>query len=85
MKEVGRLLHLLRNTPVRDLILALERDGFLLLKRSTRTGARIYSHPDGRMVVVHYHKGSDTLPRKTLKSYLEAGWREEDLKRLNLI
>jgi predicted RNA binding protein YcfA (HicA-like mRNA interferase family) len=85
MKEVGELVHLLRNTPVRKLIRALEREGFSL-KRSTRTGSRIYSHPDGRIVVVHYHRGSDTLTRKTLKSYLEATrWTEDDLKRLKLL
>lgn len=85
MKEIGRLVHLLRNTPVRELVRALEQES-LLLKRSTRTGAHIYHHPDGRILAVHYHRGSDTLTRKTLRSYLEAtGWTEEDLKRLKLI
>jgi predicted RNA binding protein YcfA (HicA-like mRNA interferase family) len=85
MKEIGRLVHLLQDTPVRKLIKALEQEGFLL-KRSTHTGAHVYHHPDGRILVVHYHHGSDTLTRKTLKSYLEAtGWTEEDLKRLKLI
>ena len=28
-------------------------------------------HEDGRLTVVHYHHGSDTLTRKTLKSVLE--------------
>ena len=59
------VIRLLRNIPVRDLVAALERDGFRL-RRNTRTGARIYSHPDGRMTVVHYHRGGDTLPRGTL-------------------
>jgi len=85
MKEIGQLVHLLRNTPVRKLVRALEREGFSL-KRSTPTGARVYSHSDGRIVVVHYHRGSDTLTRKTLKSYLQAtGWTEDDLKRLKLL
>ncbi len=85
MKGIGRLVHLLRNTPVRRLMKALERDGFLL-ERSTRTGGHIFRHPDGRMALLHYHKGSDTLTRKTLKSFLESTrWTEEDLRRLKLL
>jgi len=43
-------------------------------------------HEDGRLTVVHYHHGSDTLTRKTLKSVLEAvGWDLADAKRLGLI
>lgn len=85
MTEQGRLIHRLRNTPVRALIKALERDGFFL-KRKTQTGSRIYTHSDGRIVVIHYHTGSDTLTRKTLKSFLEGTrWTEADLKRLKLL
>ena len=85
MTEGGGLLHLLRNLPVSQLVRALERDGFTL-RRATRTGGRIYAHPDGRLTVVHYHHGSDTLTRKTLKSVLDAvGWNEADAKRLALI
>jgi predicted RNA binding protein YcfA (HicA-like mRNA interferase family) len=70
---------------VSKLIHALERDGFTL-RRSTRTGARIYAHSDGRLTVVHYDPGSDTLTRKTLKSVLDAvGWNETDVRRLGLI
>jgi len=79
------LVHLLRNLPVNQLIRALERDGFTL-RRSTQTGGRIYLHPDGRITVVHFHHGSDTLPRKTLKSVLDAvGWDQDDAKRLGLL
>ncbi len=52
MSEAGELVHLLRNLPVGELITALERDGFTL-RRSTRTGGRIYMHEDGRLTVVH--------------------------------
>jgi len=84
MREVAQLLHRLRNLPVRELTAALERDGFSL-KRETRTGGRIYGHPDGRLTVIHYHRGSDTLPRQTLRSVLIAcGWTEADLERLGL-
>ena len=85
MTDRGRLVHQLRNTPVRILVKALERDGFSL-KRKTQNGSRIYGHPDWRLTVVHYHRGSDTLTRKTLDSLLEAtGWTIEDAKRLRLV
>jgi predicted RNA binding protein YcfA (HicA-like mRNA interferase family) len=83
--DLPELVHLLRNTPVRELVSALRRDGFVL-ERETRTGGRIYSHPDGRLTVVHYHHGSDTLTRRTLRSVLEATrWTLEDIRRLRLI
>ena len=84
-EPLGQLVHLLRNTPVRNIIQALQRDGFSL-ERETRTGGRIYYHPDGRIVVIHYHRGSDTLTRKTLQSVLAATlWTKEDLQRVGLI
>lgn len=84
MTDVGRLAHLLRNTPVRELVRALERDGFSLDRAGT-TGARIYRHTDGRRVVIHYHHGGDTLTRKTLRSILGSLlWDEADLERLGL-
>ena len=83
-EDLPQLVHLLRNTPVRELVGALRRDGFLL-ERETRTGGRIYSHPDGRITVIHYHHGSDTLTRRTLRSLLAATrWTLEDLRRLGL-
>lgn len=85
MSGLGPLVHALRNTPVREFVAALRRDGFLL-ERETRTGGRIFSHPDGRIVVIHYHHGSDILTRKTLQSVVEAArWNEADLKRLRLL
>lgn len=83
--DLGQLVHLLRNTAVRELISALKKDGFSL-ERETKTGGRIYSHPDSRITVVHYHHGNDTLTRKTLRSVLQATrWTEDDIKRLGLI
>ena len=85
MSELGQVVHRLRNTPVRELTSALRKDGFVL-ERETRTGGRIYSHPDGRIVVIHFHKGGNTLTRQTLRSVLTAtGWTEEDAARLGLI
>jgi len=75
--DLGPLVHLLRNTPVRELIAALRRDGFSL-ERQTRTG--------GRLTTIHYHTGSDTLTRKTLRSVLQATrWTEDNLHRLGLL
>ena len=83
--DIGRLVHLLRNIPVRELMRALERDDFIL-RRTTRTGGHIYTHPDGRTTVIHYHRGSDRLTRRTLRRILEAAqWTEEDLQRLGIL
>jgi predicted RNA binding protein YcfA (HicA-like mRNA interferase family) len=85
MTDLGDLVYRLRNTSVREIIRAVEKDGFSL-KRETSTGARIYSHADGRLTVIHYHHGGDTLTRKTLRSVLQAlQWTEDDLKRLGLL
>jgi len=85
MTDVGTLVHLLRNTPVKKIVRALERTGFEVA-RITQAGSRIYKHPDGRLTVVHYHRGSDTLTRKTLASLIEATqWDQEDLRKLDLL
>jgi len=85
MTDLGRLAPVLRSTPVREIIRALEHDGFSLDRAGT-TGARIYRHPDGRRAVIHYHEGGDTLTRKTLRSILRSlTWTEADLERLGLL
>ncbi|HEX5369449.1 MAG TPA: type II toxin-antitoxin system HicA family toxin [Dehalococcoidia bacterium] len=79
------LVHLLRNTPVRQLERALRRDGFEL-RRQTRTGSRMYVSRDGRTTTIHFHHASDTLPPGTLGSVLEATrWTEDDARRLGLL
>lgn len=85
-EDISRLVHLLRNISVRRIVNALTRDGFVL-ERQTRTGGRIYYHPDDdRIVVIHYHTGRDTLTRRTLRSVLEGThWNEDDVRRLRLI
>jgi predicted RNA binding protein YcfA (HicA-like mRNA interferase family) len=81
MTDRGWLVHLLRRTPVRELIAALSRNGFLR-ERETRTGGWIYAHPDGRLTSINSHSRSDTLPRKTLRSVLHGTrWTEDDLGR----
>jgi len=78
------MIRQLKNTPVRDLIRALEQDGFEYRRR--KGSQRVYRHPDGRRVVIHYHHAKDTLPPGTLKSSLEATtWNEDDLRRLGLM
>ncbi|MBW2005812.1 MAG: type II toxin-antitoxin system HicA family toxin [Deltaproteobacteria bacterium] len=78
------MINKLKNTPIRDLIRALEQDGFQYTRR--KGSQRVYRHPDGRRVVVHYHHAKDTLPPGTLRSLIQGTkWDEADLKRLNLI
>lgn len=73
-----------RNVPVRKLIRALERDGFVY--RRLKGSQRVYRHPDGRRVVIHYHHGGDTLPLGTLRQVLAAvNWNEDVLRRLGLL
>jgi predicted RNA binding protein YcfA (HicA-like mRNA interferase family) len=55
----------LRNIPAREWITALERDGFSL--RKGKGSHHIYQHPDGRRVLVVYHKLSDTFGPKTIR------------------
>lgn len=75
----------LRSLTAREIISALNRDGFYF-KKQTGSHQR-YFHTDGRRVTVTFHHSGDTFPIKTLKSMLEeqARWTEEDLARLGLI
>ena len=78
------MIHKLRNTPVRELIRAIEEDGFQYKRR--KGSQRVYRHPDGRRVVIHFHHAKDTLPPGTLKDFLNGTkWNETDLKRLKPI
>lgn len=78
------MIHKLKNTPIRDLIRALKQDGFQYTRR--KGSQRVYRHPDGRRIVIHYHHPKDTLPHGTLRSFIQGTkWDEADLKRLNLI
>lgn len=84
MSQPQDLARQLRNTPVRELVRALERDGFSY--RRTRGSSRVYRHPDGRRTVIHYHRSNDTLPLGTLQSVLSGTrWTNADLERLRLI
>jgi predicted RNA binding protein YcfA (HicA-like mRNA interferase family) len=75
----------LRSLTARELISALQRDGFYFVRQ---TGShRRYAHADGRRVTVAPHSGGDTFTVKTLKSMLEtqANWTVNDLVRLGLL
>jgi predicted RNA binding protein YcfA (HicA-like mRNA interferase family) len=75
---------LLRNVSARRIVRALEQDGFSFTER--QGSQRIYRHPDGRRVVVHYHRGNATLPPYVLRNLLiGTGWAEADLRRLKLV
>ena len=78
------MISTLKNTPVRELIRAIERDGFQYKRR--KGSQRVYRHPDGRRVVIHYHHAKDTLPPGTLKSFLDGTkWNEDDIRRLEIV
>ncbi len=74
----------LKGITVRELISALQKDEFLPdVQLKTE---RIYRHPDGRRVSIHYHKGSDCYNKGLLKALLDdIGWSIDDLRRLKLI
>ena len=75
---------LLRNVATRRIVRALEQDGFAHTER--QGSQRIYRHPDGRRVVIHYHRAADTLPPYVLRNPLiGTGWSETDLRRLKLV
>lgn len=73
-----------RGLSARQLIRALEADGFILQR--VRGSHRIYKHADGRRVVVAYHALGDSFPIGTLRAMIaDAGWTDEDLERLGLV
>ena len=75
----------LRSLTARELIAALNRDGFHFVRQ---VGShRRYAHPDGRRVTVAPHCSGDTFTIKTLKSMLEtqAKWTTDDMVRLRLL
>lgn len=73
----------LRGITARQLIRALEKDGFVC-KRTTGSH-RIYRHPDGRRVVIAYHHPGDTFPQGTLRAMIgDADWTDADVERPGL-
>jgi predicted RNA binding protein YcfA (HicA-like mRNA interferase family) len=75
---------LLRNISAREMVRALNRDGFTLDHQ--RGSHQHYYHSDGRHVTVSFHNPGDTFSIKTLKAMVQqARWTEDDLRRLDLI
>lgn len=67
-----------------ELIAALQKDGFV--PDEGLRDERIYRHPDGRHVSIHYHTSNTCYGPNLLKSLLkDIGWTEKDMRRLKLI
>jgi len=79
------LLHKIRAITAREIVGALQRDGFQLVRH--KGSHHRYTHQDGRRVTVSFSAPSDTFLRKTLRSMVEkqARWKDEDLERLKLV
>ena len=74
----------LRNVSAGELVRALERDGFRLIRSGG--SSRVYRTDDGRQTILHFHRASDTLPIGTLRDILDGTeWTAEDVERLGLI
>ena len=75
----------MRGLTAREMISALRRDGFVLVRRAG--SHKQYRHPDGRQVTVAHHRRGDSFQIGTLKAMVEqqARWTEADLKRLGLL
>jgi predicted RNA binding protein YcfA (HicA-like mRNA interferase family) len=85
--EGGKFLSKVRALTAGEIIRALVADGFFLRKSRRGGGHQRYYHADGRRVTLRFHGTNTTFVPKTLRSIIEeqAGWTEEDLKRLDLI
>ena len=75
----------LRSLTAREIVAALQRDGFTLTRQ--RGSHHRYTHPDGRKVTVPFSSPDETFLLKTLRSIIEqqARWSAPDLQRLGLI
>ena len=72
----------LRNIRTRQIIAALERDGF---GKTRQTGSHATYRRGGYRVMVPIHSPGATIPVGTLRRMVtDAGWTKEDLRRLRL-
>ena len=84
MKFSRNIWSQLKGKTADELISALLKDGFL--PDDKVRAERIYRHPDGRKVSIHYHTGNKCYGRSLLKALLEdTEWSESDMQRLKLI
>jgi predicted RNA binding protein YcfA (HicA-like mRNA interferase family) len=73
----------LKNVATRQMIRALEQDGFT---RTRQSGSHAIYLKEARRVVVAIHSLGDTIPLGTLRRMCrDAGWEEDDLRRLELL
>ncbi|MFQ5987381.1 MAG: type II toxin-antitoxin system HicA family toxin [Dehalococcoidia bacterium] len=73
----------LRNIKTRQIIAALERDGF---QKTRQTGSHAIYRRGDRKVMVAIHSPGATIPIGILNRIIaDAGWTEEDLRRLKII
>lgn len=74
----------IRSLTARQIVNALQRDGFEMVRQ--RGSHRHFYHPDGRLVMVAYHRSGDTYPLRRLRQMLQlqARWTWDDLRRLGL-
>ena len=75
----------LKSITIRNLIGALERDGFIL-KRSSGSH-RTYQHPTSgiRVTLSYHHSGETARPGLINEVIKSANWNEDDLIRLKLM
>ena len=75
----------LRSLTARQITSALTRDGFEMARQ--RGSHRNFSHPDGRIVTVAYHRLGQTFAVGMLRRMLQeqAQWTQDDLRRLGLV
>ncbi len=72
-----------RNISVRRLIAALERDGF---RRTHQTGSHATFRRGERRLMVAIHAPGTPIPIGTLHRIItDAGWTDDDLRRLRLL
>ncbi|MDO8614678.1 MAG: type II toxin-antitoxin system HicA family toxin [Dehalococcoidia bacterium] len=73
----------LRNVRARQIVTALERDGF---QRTHQTGSHTTYRRGDRKVMVPVHSPGATIPVGTIARIVaDAGWTDDDLRRLRLV
>lgn len=83
MSFPGHVWDQLKGKSADELVKALSRDGWTL--DTTRGAIRVYRHPDGRRVAIHYHPKKTYGPALLKELLKDVGWSEDDLRRLKLI
>ncbi|MBM3148494.1 MAG: addiction module toxin, HicA family [Chloroflexi bacterium] len=83
MKLPKNIWDQLKNKSADALISALVKDDWE--HDETRGAQRVYLHPDGRRVSIHYHPGKTYGPRLLKALLADIGWSIPDMRRLKLI